>query len=565
MPSVDEIRELLRYYEEELYGKVREEQRIDESYINDTFAVPEVRDPHKIYRSGLGRRMVEAPAEQLVTKNPQAIVKVGNKDAEKRIQVEVGKWLDLLRRQMPNPFKETVKTPLGRGEFYIQVLHNESWVSGQKLRTGTPVMFVIPDSMAVYASPEEHPHGVPKIVFKKYKRRVADIKSIYPQWSNPRNRRLSASDVEWMEYWTAEWRYFEADGEAVLPGEFQKNIYGFVPFVRRYSGFGRQTWDGSMDSLIVSDIRFSRDLIREECALRSDIASILHLFAHRPVTIIVPDSAEVDAETIAQNINLGAYDVNVLGLPPGSSFEDWKVLAPTPEMFAHLNDIRAEINQRNPFLMAGFPLGSSGRQQDLSSMAALRRYETIVENVETAWATAFEMALHICDVVPTLLPAGLHRDDVRRDDIQINIRLIAEDPVERDRKATLGSRLYNMGNGEIDLRTNLIEYQGYSPEQTEEIIVNKLVDRVTLQSPEWAAVVGAEFAREAGLLDKIQEAQTMQKVQAEQQTALQNAPPPTTVERVRGEASTPEGFEMIDQALANRGVRHPPERFTRGE
>ena len=124
MPSIEEIRSLKEFYIG-LYSKVRAEQKTDQEYRDDTFAVPEVTEPHKLLRSGIGARIVDAPAEQIITSNPQAFVTTGNKDAADRLSKEANRWFDVLRKQNPNPIKEFVKNLLGRGESYIQVIHNE--------------------------------------------------------------------------------------------------------------------------------------------------------------------------------------------------------------------------------------------------------------------------------------------------------------------------------------------------------------------------------------------------------------------------------------------------------
>ena len=578
--TVKDIHLLVEHYEGELYVQVRVEQRTDDAYIEDRFEVPEVKNPHQIYRSGTGRRMVEAPAEQLVTRNPQVLVKTGNAEVTKKLQAEITRWIEVLRRQNPNPFKEIIKNFLGRGEAYMQVVHNATWVTRQKVRVGPPVLFIVPDPMVLYGSPSEDANGIPDQLVVKYERQVQDVIYKYPDWIKPNVLPKGDELLEWIEYWRDDIRYFQADKKPALKTDeqfdsaeqngMQANIYEFVPFVRRYSGFGRRSSGigensrpGALENLIVSDIKFSRDLIREETATRSDIASIMHLFGHRPVNIIVPAGSEVDIETVAESLSLGAYDINILELPQGSEFKDFQVLAPTPEMFQHLRDIKAEIAQRNPFILAGLPGGASGRQDDLASISARRRYETVAENTETLVATAFEMALKIIKKVPTLAQeVGLAKKDVDRDDIEITVRLMADDPVEADRRATLGSRL--KGAGDISHRRNQIEYQGMSPDEAEEDEVQILVEKVTRESPEWAAVVGMEFAREAGLLDEIEEVRQLGADQAQQQATLANAPPPTTVQRQQGETQTPAGLEMIDQSLANRGARRPPARATRG-
>ena len=111
MESIDNIRKLKEHYIKDLYDVVRREQKTDQEYRDDTFAVDEIKAPHNVWRSGLGARMIDAPAEQIITSNPQAFVEIekGGKEAENRIAKMFNYWLDLMRRQNPNPFKESLK------------------------------------------------------------------------------------------------------------------------------------------------------------------------------------------------------------------------------------------------------------------------------------------------------------------------------------------------------------------------------------------------------------------------------------------------------------------------
>ena len=565
MVTVEQIRDLKQHYVDDLYSEVRKEQKTDQTYRDDTFPVPEVKDPHKVSRSGIGSRMVDAPAENIITSNPQAFISTGNKDVARRLSEQANEWLQILRKQNPNPFKESVKNKLGRGENLIKLSHNERWVVDPIIRKGLPVFFFVPDPMNIYASPEEDENGVPERVIVFYERQPREVIQGYPDWKNPRGIGKNANDsarVQWFEYWDEEARYFEADGDPVLGG-IQENIYRLVPFVRRYSGFGRRSPEGKLEDLIVSDLRFSRDLIKEELILRSDLASVIHIFAHRPLSFTIPQGSKINADEIAQELSLGAYDLNFIELPEGSVKVEWDVNVPPQEAFQHWANIKAEINQRSPFIMSGFPLGASGRQQDMSELAAMRRYDTIVENTETAFATAIKMAFKICKQVPTLKPDKLHEEDLDAE-FDVEVKLKAADPIEEDRKATLGSRLWNGGNGEIDLRTNLVQYQNKTAEEAEDIIANMLVDKLTLYNPDVAEVMGMVFAEESGMDRWIEEAQKRRMVREEQQKALQNAPTKTGTERSQGEVKTGLGREMMDMSLENKGGRSPPSRFTRG-
>ena len=456
MPTLDEqikeIRALKTKYEE-LYFQVRKEQKTDKTYIDDTFPVPEVKSPHEPMRLGMGAEIVDSPAEQIITQNPQAFIDIirGDKEAKNRIGKLINdRWIPILKRQNPNPYKEFVKNLLARGEAFIKLAHNESWVTGDRIRNGLPVKFLLPDPMVIYASPEEDDNGVPARVIVFYERQPQDVIVRYPDWHNPMKagEENKKKEVQWVEYWGSirgedgklrQVRYFEADGEPVLKGGVQDNIYGFPPFVRKYSGFGRRSPDGKLASLIISDIKLNRDLIRTQCAIGSDIASIMHLFAHKPRTLILPPGQEVSQDQLNQ-LEFGAYVLNVLNLPEGAKFDIDETELPSAEAFAFFGQLTNMIREKNPFVMAGFPSGSSGRQQDMSNVSAMRRYDSVIENTEHAWATAFEMALKICYKIPTLQPKELHKNDLKAT-YECEVKLKADDPAEEDRKATLGDRL----------------------------------------------------------------------------------------------------------------------------
>ena len=557
MSKKDEILKLKEYFVEHLYTAVRSEQSIDKSYIEDTFELPQVKAPHSPVRTGIGYDLVSAPGEQIVTNNPQLFVAAANRDVVERLTKETNKWINLLKKQNPNIFKETVKNDLSRGESYIKVIHNESWY---KQKMGLPVHFLCPDAMTVYGDPQEDDcgwapnSGVPNRVIVFYERQPMDVMLRYPKWSNPEGRDLTGKNaqVEWFEYWDKEVRFFEADGEVIL--DVSPNPYKFTPFVRKYSGFGKRDPLGKMEELIVSDIRRSRDLIREYTSLMSDISSILHIFAHQPKTFILPTGEVVNPEDIRKSLDFGSYSVNILNLPEGWSLLDDDTVVPSKEVFAHLQDIYSKIIQRHPFIMAGMPAGSSGRQDDLASMAAMRRYDTIVENTEEAFSTAFEMALKICSIMPKLIPDGVHKDDLTYD-YKCMVSLKADDPIEKDRLAALGSKLYD--SMQIDKRTNLVKYQGYTQKETEDIVDNLFIDSLIDGSPELRQVMAMKAAQKMGMDEEFK--MVLEMAQQQGAAAPENIPTPSQRKRRGGETKTSMGREMVDMALTQKGQRSSPE------
>ncbi len=540
-----------------IYAQTREQQRKDKEYIDDTF-LPKIRHPHKVLRLGLGEEIVNSPAEQIVTSNPQAFVEAGDKTAALRISKVINGWIEVLRRQNPQPFKETVRNKLARGENYIKAVHNEAWVTrpiskdkkGLPVfdKRGLPVLFVIPDPMVSYGSPEEDENGVPLRVLSFYKRQPWDIILKYPHWKDPKNTMQGTNKlVEWFEFSDKDTMFASADSDVVV---HKDNPYKSVPWVRRYSGLGRRSPDGELSSLIVGDIRNSRGLIEEICVMRSDIASVMHISAHKPKTIMSP--GELNEKDIREHLSFESYDLNIIqNIPPGTTIEDVEIDQPSQEAFAHVANCMADITRRHPYIMAGFPMGSSGRQQDAASIAAMKRYDTVVENTETEWGTIFEKAFKVMKAIPTLLPEGLHKSDLDVD-FRCTVLLKAKDPIEEDRLITLGDRLRRLPNPAIDLRTFHTEFLGYTAEKSKDVMASMLADMVTINNPQWAQVMGMVAAEEGAMTDWLERV-------AQEQAAQPAQIPATTQERALGEGQPGSPTE------GTRGGRTPPERFTRGE
>jgi len=552
MTSIEEILALKPRYVDELYSLTRKEQNTDKSYIDDTFTVGSVEEPHKVLRLGLGYEIVNAPADQIVTSNPQAFVEVFEDTVTARESGDrIAKYLNeqviyTLKRQNPNPFKESVKNKGGRGVNHIRLSHNERWVLEPIDKTGMPVIFSVPDPMVVYASPEEDTEGRPLKVIIKYERQPSELILKYPGWVKKDEKKL----VEWFEYIDKDTIYCEADGEQV---KYIPNPYGIVPFTRKYSGFGRRSPDGELASLIVSDIRYSRGMIEEVCSMRSDIASVMHLSAHKPKNIT--STGHINEEQIRTHYDPTGNAINILDeLPPDFKMENEQMEQPTIEAFTHTANIMSELTRKHPFILAGFPIGENARQMGQAETAGMRRYDTVIENTELEWGTAFEMMFKI--LLPTMLPEGLKKEDLDTP-FRCIVKLKAKDPIEEDRLGTLGSRY--LQNKEIDPITNLVEFKGYTLERAKQIMTNVLMWDVLLESRDIRELIGLRAAEKAGMGEDLQ----MIKQRREAiEGGIQKEPPRTTKERIQGEANTALG--RANPVEPNKGARRPPRNYTRG-
>ncbi len=555
MRTIPEIQELKTYAVDTLYGQTRREQEEDLTYINDTF-VTGIKKPHRVYRSGIGRKITDAPAEAIITSNPQALVEIfkGKQDASIRLSEEVNqRWIEILHRQNPHPFKEFVKNLLGRGEAYFKIIHNEYWVDDDGNRNGLPIKLIVPDPMVVYGSPDEDDDGIPNWVIVYYKQQLRDLIPLYPYLD--KLDKGEETQIDWLEYWDKDIKYCEASGIPVTDG-IEPNLYKRTPFIRRYSGFGRRSPDGELSNLIVSDLHFQRDLIKEECTVRSNINSIENLFAHRGKTVVSPGTIDKKAFETAQ---WGEYTIKIFeNVPVGTTIENDDVPQAPPEMYAHLASVRMELAQRNPLI--NIPGGTSGRHEEKIQAHALSRHATVVENTQNATAVAFEFGLNnICNTIPDWKPPKLNKGDLDAE-FQLRIDLKAEDPIEEDRLITLGDRLRRLPNPAIDLQTFHTEFLGYSEDKSKKVMAKMLADIVTINNPDWVEVAGMVAAEESGMelyLEKL--AQRRQELQG----ATQGAIPATTQQRAQGEAQTETGRELGTEGT--RGARQSPERYTRGQ
>ncbi len=559
--SVDEIREYRNHLVDVVYSKTRTQQQIDQTYIDDTFDVPEIKEPTQIYRSGYGVRIVDAPADQIVTADPQVFVETvsRNKASAENIAKYFNKeFIEILKRGNPNIWKEFNKGQLGRGIAYFKIIHNESWVNKKMLKKGLPIYFIVLDPMVVYASPEEDDNGIPDKVVIQYERQIKDLLIRYPDWSNPKvnEKTKEKQTATWMEYWDKDITYFEADGESVRieNNGIYPNPYGITPFVRKFSGFGRRSPDGEMASLIVSDIRYSRDLIREECVMRSNIDSQYFLFAHPDLFITSPGELP-KVEDLNQQMKFGGYHINAIGNIPEGTVWDWRKIEPSAAMSAHHQSIIAQLNQKHPFIMAGFPQGTSGRQQDMTETSASRKYDSTIENCEVAFATALEIARTIIkEVLGLAKETGLSKDDLKVP-IQIQVRLKADDAVAQGRASAEGSRLYQLG--EIDLLEDLVKHKGYTVDGAKDIMNRRIVEDVVTRDPTIRELIAIRTAREMGMEEdyiKIveQRKQVEKGLSTVPETGSEGGEP-----RI-GNISTEIGAEQVDVSTTQRPRRLSP-------
>lgn len=554
--NLKQIKGIKDYLSDVHSGRITQ-QRMDDTYRNDTFEIDFLNKGIPIVRTGKGHRMASAPAEHIITSNPQVFRDArGNANqAAERVSVELNRWARLLLRQNPQPFKEYVKKLLGKGEAWSYWFHNNNYKKDDP--NSLPFELVIPDPTIVFVDPEAGEiDGVPNRLIVSYERVASNVRRNYPKWAwtNRGNRKWSKT-VPFFMYFDNDVRYWEADGDPLIldrdGGLFngtgiQPNLYGFVPFVHSYSGFGEGSPDGNPASLAIGRLTKVRDLIAEYTAIRSVIDYLTYKYAYPAldyeydVTLIEEVPKEISTEYSRAP---GAF--NYVPVTPGGGIKKSVDMLPDQALFQYMFNIDKQINEEDPLGQIGQAVGTSGRQDDIANEASLRRYDTIVENTAHSFATGFGLVMRMMEKIRSIYPNSLHKGDIGKY-YQCDIELKAEDPIAKDRLRNLGSKLYS--TGEIDIETNLTIYQGYTQEEAQKIMAKTLVDNVMRNDPTMSALMGQQLAKEAGFEEEFN-ALKAQEAGGEA----------TSKTRRPDEIQTPRGREEIDLALSQRGGRRSPE------
>ena len=571
MRNVQEIKELKEYLVNTYHSKRVKEQLIDQDYIEDNFGIDYLPTGIDKVKTGKAYRMVSAPAEHILSNNPVLYREPRGKAvlAADRVARECNRWLRLMLRQNPQPLKEHVKKMLGKGEAWIYTLHNLDYEKNNP--NDMPVQFVIPDPTIVFVDPQGGEiNGVPQAILLCFDRVAWDIKRNYPSWSwSPRESKDWSKAFPFMMYWDKESKYFEVTaGETKYPllydakGELengdgiQENIYKFVPFVHCYSGFGESAADGDPEKLAVSRIRKIRDLIAEYTAIRSVVNYLVFAYAVPPLDFYYDPAIWTPPAEFVDEYDRGIGAFNKVPATGGikDPLRKGVDMLPDQQLFQHLYNIEAQINQEDPLALIGQAIGTSGRQQLDAEESGLRRYDTIVENSTHAWETAFGQGLQMCEKIPAIKPSEINQNDINNY-YEVKIELKAEDPIAMQIKSVDGDR--KQSQGIIDHETNLVEYQGRTVDEAQKIIAKRMVDDVVMNDPIIRRLMAIQVAREMGMEE---EYTALEEQLGQMEKGLETRPQIGSEggEPREGNIKTPKGREEIDMSLAQKPRRRRP-------
>lgn len=546
-----------------------QEQRTDQTFLKNNYALVLIKKQEYQMRTNFAARMINAITQQLISNKPKAYISPradsdAAKTSSKKISILLNKWIVNLLHQPSNPFEQTFKNFNYRGDSWLYTPHNALLANyGEGWRKDFPEIlpahFIMYDPMVVFSEPNEEVDGEPARVLVEFERDVSDVQQFYPEWSNPGN---GSKKAIFTLYFDKKRSYAEAAGEPLFRDKKKKliqgtgereNLYGCIPFVHMYSGWGFEDEKRDPELLSYSRIRMLRDLITEDSQVRSDQMYNFHTFAHKSKTLYIPAGQETSADWDAAYKN-EPDKLNLIHLPEGAN-PDWFKVEDSQlfdaSAFAYADRVRSDLGQEYPAPLRGAGGTSSGREANILSGNAVAIYDCAVSNTSLLWAKGFMKALRVLSSME-MLPEGINEDDIKRIG-EVDIDMRTDDPVERDRDIKMGEIAVNAGHR--SLKRHLMEDWRMTEEEAEDEIDNILTERIMLQSPEIAQFLGFKAAEKSGMAEELRayletQANTKQ-VKTGNQIGSKGGEPR------QGNIKTETGMEQMDVSNSAYGQRSP--------
>ena len=571
-PTVDEIRAKLATYKDRVYFGVRKTQVESDGFYEMTYKIG-IDPPYRSFRSFISRRIVDTGAEHIASDNPVVLKDplTQTKDAQERADKIEGfgnALLSMLMQADVHPVQETVKNFGVRGESFIKVYPNPDYPEKPERQKGErkdhfearieawedeckaipPILWDILEPMTVYSS-MKHRLNIPLDAIISYQRTVADVKNEYPKWKNP-NHREDDENVDWLEYYSWEYRYFEADEEAVTDG-VEENLLGVVPLVHLYSGLGKRNDKGTPDTLVRDLIFPVKDNIIAYSRAQSQLDSIVGLYTHPR---IITSLSKKDLE--GMELSPGAA---ITGIPENARFELNQGMSPHPALFQHVINLGNELEQYIPSPLGGGISGAeSGYQQaqqiSQGSLKYIRLKESTQHILEAALMLSFRFIKRVLrhDVVLR----GITKDDRKpqidtfkikikdlEDFTQVKVRLEPSDPEYRDRRALIGLRMRQQK--EISRVAFLQDYASI-PNASDEI-TQIYAEQILETNPMIQQVIGMKALEKMGMKEEAEMIQKQMQQQEQNAKSIQETSGMPSTDRSRRPGQ--QGLEMADLAI----------------
>lgn len=214
-----------------------------------------------------------------------------------------------------------------------------------------------------------------------YQRSADDIIANYPKWTRPtlpegEDESIRPVDVELLEYWEEDivkgkpgcWRAIVVENEWAMEPEW---LPGYpLPYIVKYAGLGRESYDSQGSKKARGLLRPVRSLLRAEGRRLTQLDAIIAFYAAPPL-VTAADQAELPPSSFK-------WAPGVLNYLGDLKFKPEVITSPTPHaaLIATIGTIQQGIERAvgQPILRGSKPTGTrtAGELEVLSAQASLR-------------------------------------------------------------------------------------------------------------------------------------------------------------------------------------------------
>ncbi len=286
-----------------------------------------------------------------------------------------------------------------------------------------------------------------------YEQDARDIHRRFPEWLPKSDNRMAT----WVEYWDEEWCMYLADQQIVW-GPYRHG-YGFLPYVSLIPNNALDFDDGPPEKRYQGIIHSITSLIEAEARLISQYEAIIRQSAWRTLDFYGPQQV---AEKVASEYKIfGGLNI----IPPGVEVKPSPSIAPPQELLQHLGTIQNLIEQATfPNVVRGLRPTGVSTGFGVSVLAGMGRlvFQGIADGLARSIEAENKCILQLVEnkvrgrlTVHARTDVHTFDQSIGPDDIngyyESSVKIKAEAPEEREREALLALRLWNGGQGIIDL------------------------------------------------------------------------------------------------------------------
>lgn len=566
-PNTQEITDTFVALRDKVYSELHSKMRRYRDLHNQIIDCAQPKDwPTHIPATGL--RLVRWATNQLVTDAIEVEIIPGtqhvkDKDNAERQSLFADKCLTEWDLAADNPiWKETAQNMMlyGLGVVKGPLFDPSAWgsikdnapkeeIQSRNLRKklNFPLLVKPIDPLTFFPDPAG------RFAIEAYTRFAGEVKEDIARWNEGKRTPIAYDwgsgikdyeEILWLEYYSNSWRCFivlEGPGSNAISMpilDVQRNVYGFLPYAWKFTGWGKTSPDGKPEEKAVGILTGLESDIEQQA--RGLTALDNQVRAHVYQRLLAPEDA---ADSIRANISNSPADISYIprDAMPGQSggISLWPQPTVNPDLFSMLALSQNDIEQitGHPAMAGGGAQGESGyramlriRQGGLNFRPPRRGLENMIITILT---NSFRLLVNLIDETMPLRGDKTIKPDQINEPLDLKVKLEPQDAEEDGERIRLGLLM---------LKANAITIEQFNQDYARRddahmTIPNLLAQQIMLTDPQIAATLGAKGLEALGL----EQAAAMMQATATGQAAAVGRPgagrpdinPEGTMQRLR--------------------------------